>query len=75
MSQLTGQQATGFSRIWQQDSTCLGLHGAEVAELREVNRGDRMRLLHAWRRLCVQGEVGRLSGAAVVFAALTVGKF
>lgn len=51
--------------------TCLRLHDAEVAELREVDRGERRRLLlHAWRGLCVQGKVGTL----VLLAALAVAK-
>jgi hypothetical protein len=63
-------------QIWAEDgktnSTCLRLHDAEVAELREVDRGERRRLLrlHAWRGLCVQGKVGSLA----VLAALAVPK-
>lgn len=53
--------------------TCLlRLHEAEVAVLWEVNRWDHMRLLDEGHRLCVHGEVGRLSGAAIFLAALAV---
>jgi hypothetical protein len=59
---------------WQQNFACLWLHDAEVAVLREVNRWDHTRLLDEGHRLSAQGEVGGLAGAAVLLAALAVGK-